>query len=141
MIKKISDKDKKDWENFLLNEEKIPNKDLPYTKEKRIEKIKRIDLHGYTLEEANRAIENFIKKCFDINVTKIIVITGKGLRSKNILNPYLSKDLSILKYSVPEFIESNNLLMKMIIEITDARIEDGGGGAFYIFLKNKNKNR
>jgi len=141
LIKKISDKDKKDWENFLLNEEKIPNKDLPYTKEKRIEKIKRIDLHGYTLEEANRAIENFIKKCFDINVTKIIVITGKGLRSKNILNPYLSKDLSILKYSVPEFIESNNLLMKMIIEITDARIEDGGGGAFYIFLKNKNKNR
>ena len=141
MIKKISDKDKKDWENFLLNEEKIPNKDLPYTKEKRIEKIKRIDLHGYTLEEANRAIENFIKKCFDINVTKIIVITGKGLRSKNILNPYLSKDLSILKYSVPEFIKSNNLLMKMIIEIIDARIEDGGGGAFYIFLKNKNKNR
>jgi DNA-nicking Smr family endonuclease len=141
LIKKISDKDKKDWENFLLNEEKIPNKDLPYTKEKRIEKIKRIDLHGYTLEEANRAIENFIKKCFDINVTKIIVITGKGLRSKNILNPYLSKDLSILKYSVPEFIKSNNLLMKMIIEIIDARIEDGGGGAFYIFLKNKNKNR
>ena len=141
MIKKISDKDKKDWENFLLSDEKIPNKDLPYLKRKRIEKIKRIDLHGYTLEEANRAIENFIKKCFDINVTKIIVITGKGLRSKNISNPYLSKDLSILKYSVPEFIESNNLLMKMIIEITDAKIEDGGGGAFYIFLKNKNKNR
>ena len=139
MTNNISDKDKKDWENFLLNEEKIPNKDLPYTKEKRIEKIKRIDLHGYTLEEANRAIENFIKKCFDINVTKIIVITGKGLRSKNILNPYLSKDLSILKYSVPEFIESNINLMKMIIETTDAKIIDGGSGAFYIYLKNKLK--
>ena len=73
------------------------------------------------------------------DVTKIIVITGKGLRSKNIHNPYLSKDLSILKYSVPEFIESNNNLMKMIIEITDAKIEDGGSGAFYIFLRNKNK--
>jgi len=69
------------------------------------------------------------------------VITGKGLRSKNVLNPYLSKDLSILKYSVPEFIESNNSLMKMIIEITDAKIEDGGGGAFYIYLKNKLKNK
>ena len=141
MIKKISDKDKKDWENFLLNEEKIPNKDLFCSKGIRTQKIKRIDLHGYTLEEANKAIENFIKKCFDTDITKIIVITGKGLRSKNISNPYLSKDLSILKYSVPEFIESNNLLMKMIIKITDARVEDGGGGAFYIYLKNKNKNR
>jgi len=78
-------------------------------------------------------------KVFDEDVTKIIVITGKGLRSKNVQNPYLSKDLSILKYSVPEFIESNNNLMKMIIEITDAKIEDGGSGAFYIFLRNKNK--
>ena len=103
--------------------------------------IKKIDLHGYTLEEANKAVNNFIKKCFDESVTKIIVITGKGLRSKNVLNPYLSKDLSILKYSVPEFIESNNSLMKMIIEITDAKIEDGGGGAFYIYLKNKLKNK
>ena len=81
-----------------------------------------------------------IYKCFDENVTKIIVITGKGLRSKNILNPYLSKDLSILKYSVPEFIETNKILMKMIIEITDAKIDDGGGGAFYVYLKNKQKN-
>ena len=102
-------------------------------------KIKKIDLHGFTLQEANKAIEHFIKKSFDEDVTKIIVITGKGLRSKNVQNPYLSKDLSILKYSVPEFIESNNNLMKMIIEITDAKIEDGGSGAFYIFLRNKNK--
>tara|TARA_B110000259_G_C13808775_1_gene319835 strand:- start:56 stop:592 length:537 start_codon:yes stop_codon:yes gene_type:complete len=135
----ISDKDKEDWQNFLKNKEKIPNKDIVNKKNIRYEKIKKIDLHGYTIEEANKAVEQFVQKCFDENVTKIIVITGKGLRSKNVENPYLSKDLSILKYSVPEFIESNLNLMKMIIEITDAKIEDGGSGAFYIYLKNKFK--
>jgi DNA-nicking Smr family endonuclease len=139
LIKKISDKDKKDWENFVFNKEKIPNKDFISSKKIRYEKIKKIDLHGFTLEEANRSVESFVQKCFDESVTKIIVITGKGLRSKNIKNPYLSKDLSILKYSVPEFIESNNFLMEMIIEIKDAKIEDGGSGAFYIYLKNKFK--
>jgi len=134
-----STKDKQDWENFLKNKEKIPNKDIINKKSIRHEKIKKIDLHGYTIEEANKAVEQFIQKCFDENVTKIIVITGKGLRSKNVENPYLSKDLSILKYSVPEFIELNTSLMKIIIETTDAKIEDGGGGAFYIYLKNKHK--
>jgi len=138
-IKEISDKDKKDWENFLENKDKIPNKDFVNKKNIRLEKIKKIDLHGYTIEEANKAVEQFIQKCFDENVTKIIVITGKGLRSKNVENPYLSKDLSILKYSVPEFIESNLSLTKMIIETADAKIEDGGSGAFYIYLKNKFK--
>ena len=141
MIKKISDKDIKDWKNFISNDEKIPNKDLAFKNKIRKEKIKKMDLHGYTLEEANRVIEYFIIKCFDENVTKIIVITGKGLRSKNTSNPYLSKDLSILKYSVPEFIMMNSSLMKMIIEIKDAKIEDGGSGAFYIYLKNKLKNK
>jgi len=136
---KIPDKDKQDWENFLNNKEKIPNKDSVYKKNIRYEKIKKIDLHGYTIEEANKAIEQFIQKCFDENVTKIIVITGKGLRSKNIENPYISKDLSILKYSVPEYIENNKSLTQFIIETTDAKIEDGGSGAFYIYLKNKDK--
>ena len=136
---KNSDKDKWDWENFLNNKEKIPNKDFIYKKNIRHERIKKIDLHGYTIEEANKAIEQFIQKCFDESVTKIIVITGKGLRSKNVENPYLSKDLSILKYSVPEFIEKNKSLTRLIIETTDAKIEDGGSGAFYIYLKNKNK--
>jgi DNA-nicking Smr family endonuclease len=133
------DKDKQDWENFLNNKEKIPNKDFIHKKNIRYEKIKKIDLHGYTIEEANKAIEQFIQKCFEESVTKIIVITGKGLRSKNVENPYLSKDLSILKYSVPEFIEKNKSLTRLIIETTDAKIEDGGSGAFYIYLKNKNK--
>ena len=137
--KEILDKDKKDWENFLKNKDQISNKDFVNKKIIRYEKIKKIDLHGYTIEEANIVVEQFIQKCFDENVTKIIVITGKGLRSKNVENPYISKDLSILKYSVPEFIESNINLMQMIIETTDAKIEDGGGGAFYIYLKNKLK--
>ena len=137
----ILNKDKQDWENFLENKEKIFNKDFINKKNIRHEKIKKIDLHGYTIEEANTAVEQFLQKCFDENVTKIIVITGKGLRSKNVENPYLSKDLSILKYSVPEFIESNTILTKMIIEVTDAKIEDGGSGAFYVFLKNKLKIR
>ena len=136
---KNPDKDKQDWENFLNTKEKIPNKDFIHKKNARYEKIKKIDLHGYTIEEANKAVEQFIQECFDEDVTKIIVITGKGLRSKNVENPYLSKDLSILKYSVPEFIENNKSLKQFIIETTDAKIEDGGSGAFYIYLKNKNK--
>ena len=141
MNKKISDKDREVWENFLKNKEKMPNKDFANKRNIRHEKIKKIDLHGYTIEEANKVIEQFIQKCFDECVTKIIVITGKGLRSKNVENPYLSKDLSILKYAIPEFIESNIGLTKMIIETTDAKIEDGGSGAFYIYLKNKLKVR
>ena len=139
MNKKITDKDKEDWEDFLNSSEKIPNKDFVRKNNIRYEKIKKIDLHGYTIEEANKGIENFILKSFDENVTKIIVITGKGLRSKNIQNPYLSKDLSILKNSVPEYIKNNKNINQLIIEIKDAKIEDGGGGAFYIYLKNKNK--
>ena len=132
-------KDKEDWEDFLKSGDKIPNKDFVHKKNIRYEKIKKIDLHGYTIEKANNAVEEFIKKSFDENTTKIIVITGKGLRSKNIKNPYLSKDLSILKYSVPEYIKNNKSLTKYIIELTDAKIEDGGSGAFYIYLKNKLK--
>ena len=135
----ILDKDKQDWENFLRNKEKMPNKDFINKKNIRHEKIKKIDLHGYTIEEANKVVEQFIHKSSNENITKIIVITGKGLRSKNIENPYLSKDLSILKYSVPEYIESNKNLTKLIIKTTDAMIEDGGSGAFYIYLKNKDK--
>ncbi|MDC1250878.1 Smr/MutS family protein [Pelagibacteraceae bacterium] len=137
-IKNIN-KDRQDWENFLNTKERVPNKDFVHKKNIRYEKIKKIDLHGYTIEESNVAVEQFIQRCFDEDVTKIIVITGKGLRSKNIENPYLSKDLSILKYSVPEFIENNKSLKQFIIETTDAKIEDGGSGAFYVYLKNKNK--
>ena len=133
---KISDKDKKDWQNFISNKEKLSNKDL-YLSNNKIEKeiIKTIDLHGFSLENANNVIEEFIIQCFKKNVNKIIVITGKGLRSKSIRNPYASKDLSILKHSVPGFIKSNINLMEIIKNINEADIEDGGKGAFYIYLK------
>ena len=138
MNKKILDKDKKDWENFISSKEKLPNKDLKRTQAKTFKTIS-IDLHGYTLEEANKTIEKFIIKSYEEKVYKIIVVTGKGLHSEYEKNPYVSKHLSILKYSVPEFISNSNNLMKIIYEIKDAKIEDGGSGAFYIYLK-KNKN-
>ena len=137
MTNKISEKDKKDWDNFIKSSEKVPNKDVK-SKEKKTFKTKSIDLHGYTLDEANKAIEDFINKSFLENINKLIVVTGKGIHSKNEKDPYISKDLGILKYSVPEFISNNNDIMSKISEITDAKLEDGGGGAFYIFLK-KNK--
>ena len=136
MNDKISDKDKVDWENFLSSDEKLPNKDFNSNK-KKIFKTSRIDLHGYTLGDANKTIQNYIENAYENNVEKIIVVTGKGLHSDVEKNPYISKDLSILKYSVPEFIVSNNELMKKIIMIKNAGIEDGGSGAFYIFLKKK----
>ena len=135
MSKKISDKDKKDWKDFLSNKKKVLDKDLFFKSSIRKKVEKTIDLHGFSLENANKIIDDFINKCFQENVIKIIVITGKGLRSDNVSNPYVSKNLSILKHSVPEFIESNINLMKMIYKISDAKIEDGGSGAFYIYLK------
>ena len=137
MTDNISEKDKKDWENFLSKNEKLPNKDIKLNK-KIPSKIRSIDLHGYTLEQANKSIENFIIKSYQEKINKLIVVTGKGIHSQNKKDPYVSKDLSILKYSVPEFISNNKNLMKIIYEIKDAKIEDGGGGAFYIFLKKNN---
>ena len=137
MTDRISDKDKKDWEDFLSSNEKLQDKDYKL-KEKKQHKTRSIDLHGYSLEEANETIKDFIHKSYDEDVNKLIVVTGKGLHSNNEKDPYVSKELGILKYSVPEFISNNTSLMSMINEITDAKIEDGGGGAFYVFLK-KNK--
>ena len=130
----ISDKDKKDWYKFINSTEKLPNKDFENQKKKNL-KVRSIDLHGYTLEEANKTIEDFINKAFSENINKLIIVTGKGLHSQNEKDPYVSKELGILKYSLPEFIKKNDDLMRMINNIEDAKIEDGGSGAFYIFLK------
>jgi len=137
LTKNISEKDKIDWENFLSKKERLPDKDNILSK-KITFKTRSIDLHGYTLEDANKSIESFIIKSYQDKINKLIVVTGKGIHSQNEKDPYVSKDLSILKYSVPEFISNNKNLMKIIYEMKDAKIEDGGGGAFYIFLK-KNK--
>ena len=134
MNDKISDKDKKDWESFLLSKEKLHNKDIR-TNNSKPSIFKTLDLHGYSLDEANKTIEIFINKSYQEGISKLIIITGKGIHSKNKNNPFLSKDLSILKYSVPEFIKENKILMKKIINIEEANIKDGGSGAFYIYLK------
>ena len=136
MTDNITEKDKQDWENFLSKNEKLPNKDIKIDK-KITFKTRSIDLHGYSLEEANKSIESFIIRSYQEKINKLIVVTGKGIHSQNEKDPYVSKDLSILKYSVPEFISNNKNLMKIIYEIKDAKIEDGGGGAFYIYLKRK----
>ncbi len=138
MSKKLSNKDYKDWKKFINSKEKILDKDkFIFKKDVSLNLFKTIDLHGFSLDEANQKINEFIKKCFDDKIKKIIVITGKGKRSQIINNPYISKDLNILKNSVPEFIKSNPNLMKMIKSVEQAKIKDGGSGAFYIFLKNK----
>ena len=134
MSDKISDKDKIDWQNFLNSKEKLQNKDFKEIVKKNLQ-IKSLDLHGHSLEEANEIVEKFIRKSYEEKVGKIKVVTGKGLHSKNENDPYVSKDLGILKYSVPEFINKNKDLMKKIIGIEEADIKDGGSGAFYIYLK------
>ena len=138
MNNNISDKDKKAWKNFLQSNEKLYNKDN-INKESVKSKVNLIDLHGYSLDEANRIVENFINKNYQEGSNKLIVVTGKGLHSNNEKDPYVSKDLGILKYSVPEFIKNNKELIKKINDIKEADIKDGGTGAFYIYLKKLNK--
>ncbi len=136
MNSKISDKDKKDWENFLSSDESLPDKDY-YQKEKRKKKINIFDLHGYSLEGANEKIKEIIFESYNNEVSKLIIVTGKGIHSENEKDPYTSKDLGILKHSVPEYIKNNKELMDIINGIKDANVEDGGNGAFYIYLKKK----
>ena len=131
---KISDKDKKDWEKFISNNEKLPNKDLNF-KEKKTGTHRSLDLHGYSLDEANKKVNDFIKSSYQEGIKRITVVTGKGLHSTTELDPFVSKDLSILKYSVPNYIKNNDDLMKLIIDFKEADIKDGGSGAFYINLK------
>jgi len=137
--KKLSNKDKKDWENFINSKEKIQNKDLSIFKKNKDENLfKVIDLHGFSLADANKTINDFIKKCYLEGVSKINIITGKGSRSKNNDDPYQSTKLGILKYSIPDYIKNNINLMKKIKEIDFNSINNPNEGSFNIFLK-KNK--
>ena len=136
MNSKISDKDKKDWKDFLSSDEKLPNKDEKPSNKKKIS-IKSFDLHGYSLDEANNKINDLIKDSYEKGVKKLIIVTGKGLHSQNEKDPYISKNLGILKYSVPEYIKNSDELMSLISQIKEAENEDGGSGAFYVYLKKK----
>ena len=137
MTKKLSDKDKKDWQNFLESSEKLVNKDKETLDHQNRIGEKVIDLHGFTLEEANQKVSEFIQDCYDQNVIKINIITGKGLRSKNLDDPYQSKDLSILKNSVPNYIKDSPHLMSKIIKIDQQAVDSPSKGNFEIFLKKK----
>ena len=132
----ISDKDKIDWESFLSKNETLHDKESNFSQKNKI-KIKLCDLHGYSLDEANEKVKNLILSSYEIGINKLIIVTGKGLHSNNDKDPYISKDLGILKYSVPEYINRSKELNSLINEIKEASIEDGGSGAFYIFLKKK----
>ena len=136
MRKKISDKDKKDWENFINGSEKLEIKDIINSPEN-FKNAKTIDLHGYTLSDANYAIQELINRSYNLGIKKITVITGKGLRSKNYNDPYKSENLGILKYSVPEFIKKSFELMKKVKKITYVDIENRNKGSFSIYLKSK----
>ncbi len=138
MNSNISDKDKKDWANFLSKNESLPNKDLKVPKEKNI-KTRTCDLHGYSLDEANKKIYDLIHRSYAEGVGKLIIVTGKGLHSENEKDPYISKKFGILKYSVPEYIKNNQELTSLIKDIKEASVEDGGSGSFYIYLKKSTK--
>ena len=138
MKKKLSEKDKKDWQKFIDNSDHVENKDQNILNEKGSIFEKTIDLHGYTLDEANNKIKKIIIEAFSKGIKKINIITGKGLRSKNLDNPYQSKNLAILKYSVPDFIKNNSELMSKINKINFDEINSASKGSFEIILK-KNK--
>ena len=134
MNSKISDKDKKDWEDFLSSNENLPNKDLN-SKQKTNKKIYTFDLHGYSLDDANKKTEDLIRDAYNKDISKLIIVTGKGIHSDNEKDPYISKDLGILKNSVPDFVKNEKNISNKIIRIVPASLRDGGDGAFYIFLK------
>ena len=137
MSKNISDDDLKIWKEFTKNMNNIENKDIVYDKENFYKNhVYVLDLHGYALSEANIKIKNCINLSYASGTRYIKVITGKGQRSKSFSDPYVSKDLSILKNSVPDFIKQDNELTNKILKIKPAEVNDGGEGAFYLLLKN-----
>tara|TARA_B100001996_G_C18554861_1_gene552330 strand:- start:266 stop:703 length:438 start_codon:yes stop_codon:yes gene_type:complete len=136
----VSSKDKIDWENFVSEMGDVSAKEIDSSsKNLKLNEVKKLDLHGFTLDQANISVEKFIIESFNKGYRKLLIVTGKGSRSKSYDNPYISKKLSILKHAIPDYIERNKNLSQKIIKIIPAEIRDGGEGAFYIFLKNNIK--
>ena len=135
-----SSKDKKDWINFTRQIDNIRPKEADLSQEnKQINKVPKLDLHGFSLEESNKKVKKFIIESSNRGYKKLLVITGKGLRSKSYSNPYISEKLNVLRNSVPEFIKDDEDLRNKISKVLEADIKDGGEGAIYIFLKNNKK--
>ena len=135
----VSSKDKRDWNVFTKQIGKISPKEADLEKNIEINKIPKLDLHGTSLSASNKIVKKFIIESFDRSYKKLLIVTGKGLRSKSYENPYISEKLSVLRYSVPEFIKNNENLNDKVSRISKAEIKDGGEGAIYIFLKNNKK--
>ena len=131
-----SSKDKSDWAKFTKKIGNLYDKDFNLTENNKYNnKILKLDLHGYSLDKSNELVRNFILNAFKDKYRKLLIITGKGSRSNVYNNPYRSEKMSVLKYSVPEYIKNNQKLSEKIIKISEANLKDGGEGAFYIFLK------
>ena len=136
----VTSKDKKDWDNYINNVDNVYDKDsaglVNYIQSNKIGKI---DLHGFSTNEANEKVKKFVIKSYEKGYKKLIIITGKGSRSKVYKDPFRSDKMNILKYSVPNYIENEVDLIDIVNKISPAEIKDGGEGAIYLFLKNKNK--
>ena len=132
--------DKKDWDEFTKQIGNIGPKEVDFPHQNiETNKIRKLDLHGFSLVEANKIIEKFIIESFNREYKKLLIVTGKGLRSKSYDNPYISEKLSILRYAVPEFINNDESLNNKVRKISTADVKDGGEGAVYIFLKSNKK--
>ncbi len=133
--KTVTNKDQKDWSTFIQNPKDIYDKEVNMEKITNVNKLKKIDLHGASLDDANKMVKNFIITSYNQGYKKLLVITGKGLRSNVYNNPYISGKTSILKNSVPDFVSKDSELSNIVKKITKAHLKDGGDGAIYIFLK------
>ena len=132
----VTSKDKKDWFTFTKHLENVYDKDIDLIKPNtRTNRIRKLDLHGISLDQANKIVKEFIIDSFERGYKKLLIITGKGLRSKINENPYLSEQMNVLKYSVPAFIKNDEDLFNKIKKMSNADLKDGGEGAFYIFLR------
>ena len=137
-MSKISDKDKKDWNNFINSSQRVENKDKDSVSKENIQSYISIDLHGYTLDQANKKVSELILSSYEKGIRNINIITGKGNRSSNQQDPYQSKNLSILKYAIPDFITNNLDLMNKIIKIDYQAVNEPTSGSFSILLKKIN---
>ena len=136
----VTPKDRKDWTTFTEHLANVYDKDTSFKKQNTaLNKIRRLDLHGLSLNQANKVVKKFIIESFEGGYKKLLIITGKGLRSKVHKNPYLSEQMNVLKHSVPEFIKNDEDLFEKISRMSTADLKDGGEGAFYIFLKKVKK--
>ena len=136
----VATKDRNDWISFTKKMGSITVKEVDSVQQNlKINKVAKLDLHGFSLSEANKEVKKFIIESFQDGYKKLLIITGKGLKSKSHNNPYLSEKLNVLKYSVPEYITNNENLINKISKISKASLKDGGEGAIYIFLKNNKK--